>query len=172
MASRGFGAPRGNFGFHNRPFPHNGFCRGCFHRRFNSWYPWGYGWGWPWYGDYDYSENDSAYDDPAGNYYAQPQDYQSQAEIDRLHDEVARLRDQFESRNVPRPPEPKQSDPEPTQLVFADKHTEQIENYAIVRQTLWVFDGSRTRKIPLASLDVPATQKANDERGVDFEIPN
>jgi len=84
------------------------------------------------------------------------------------------LRDQLQSgsRSVPRPPEQKESAPEPTQLVFADKHTEQIQNYAIVRQTLWVFDGSRTRKIPLSNLDIPATEKANEDQGVDFTIPN
>ena len=132
-------------------------------------WPYAYaGWDYPWY--YDDSNNDYAQD--SGDSYAPPQDYQSQAEIDRLHNEVAQLRDQMQSRGVPRPPEPKEAAPEPTQLVFADKHTEQIENYAIVRQYLWVFDNSRARKIPLASLDIPATEKANQARGVDFAIPN
>lgn len=170
--------------FHHGPFPHNG-CWNCFHHHYYAGYPYGYwpyayagwGWGYPWYYD------DNSYDNYADGYQSQPApdygdappaDYQSQAEIDRLHEEVAQLREQMRagSNNVPRPPAPKEAAPEPTQLVFADKHTEQIENYAIVRQSLWVFDGSRTRKIPLASLDVPAAEKANQDRGVDFEIPN
>ena len=182
-------------GFHHG-YPNGGRCWGgnCFyHHHYNYGYGYGYpgygrgygywpyayagwGWGWPWYDDYDDSDNYQAqaasgdYDYQPSNYYAPPADYQSQAKIDRLHDEVARLRDQM--GNVPRPPEPKESASEPTQLVFADKHTEQVQNYAIVRQNLWVFDGTRTRKIPLSSLDIPATQKANENQGVDFEIPN
>lgn len=175
-----WGGGHWGYGFHRGPFPHGGYCWGgrCFYHHYYYGYPWGYGygywpyayagWGWPWYDDWS---NDYASQD-AGNYYAPPADYQSQAEIDRLHDEVSQLRDQVQSsRNVPRPPEQKEAAPEPTQLVFADKHTEQIQNYAIVRQTLWVFDGSRSRKIPLASLDIPATRKANEEQGVDFQIP-
>jgi len=33
-----------------------------------------------------------------------------------------------------------------------------VENYAIAGQTLWVFTEQRARKIPLADLDIPATQ--------------
>ena len=172
-------------GFHHGPFPHNG-CWNCFHHHhhFNG-YPWGNaygywpyayaGWDYPWYDDYPSDNDADNYQSqaPPNDYYAPP-DYQSQAEIDRLHEEVAQLRDEVRasSSNIPDPPAPKESAPDPTQLVFADKHTEQVENYAIVRQNLWVFDGSRTRKIPLASLDIPATQKANQDQGVDFQIPD
>ena len=37
-------------------------------------------------------------------------------------------------------------------------------------QTVYVFD-KRTQKIALADLDVPATIKANDDRGLEFKIP-
>jgi hypothetical protein len=37
-------------------------------------------------------------------------------------------------------------------------------------QTVYVLD-DRTQKIPLANLDVPATVKANDDRGMEFKIP-
>jgi hypothetical protein len=57
-------------------------------------------------------------------------------------------------------------------LVFTDKHTQEVENYAIVGQTLWVFSELRATKIPLSSLDLDATTKANEERGVDFHVPN
>jgi len=46
-----------------------------------------------------------------------------------------------------------------------------VQNYAIVGQTLWTFAPQRTQKIPLSDLDLAATQKANDERGVDFRVP-
>jgi hypothetical protein len=63
-------------------------------------------------------------------------------------------------------------DPPPaTVLVFRDQHKQEVQNYAIVGQTLWAFGSSRTQKIPLSDLDIAATTKANDERGVDFHVP-
>jgi len=59
----------------------------------------------------------------------------------------------------------------PTVLVFKDGHHSDVLNYAIVGDTLFDFSAGRTRKILLADLDLPATHKANDDRGVDFEIP-
>ena len=60
----------------------------------------------------------------------------------------------------------------PTLLVFLDKHTQEVQNYAVVGGTLWIFGEQRATKLPLAWLDVDATIKANDERGVDFRLPN
>jgi hypothetical protein len=58
-----------------------------------------------------------------------------------------------------------------TLLVFRDQHKQEVVNYAIVGQTLWNFAPQRTQKIPLSDLDLPATAKVNDERGVDFRLP-
>jgi hypothetical protein len=58
-----------------------------------------------------------------------------------------------------------------TVLVFRDEHKQQVQNYAIIGQTLWNFNPQHTQKIPLSDLDIPATTKANDERGVDFHVP-
>ncbi len=58
-----------------------------------------------------------------------------------------------------------------TVLVFKDGHQSDVQNYAIVGDTLFDFAEGRTRKILLADLDLKATQKANDDRGVDFQIP-
>lgn len=58
-----------------------------------------------------------------------------------------------------------------TVLVFRDQHKQEVQNYAIVGQTLWNFAPQHTQKIPLSDLDLPATTKANDERGVDFRLP-
>lgn len=63
--------------------------------------------------------------------------------------------------------------PQPaTMLVFKDGHKSDVVNYAIVGDTLFDFGDGRTRKIRLADLDLPATQKANDDRGVDFQVPD
>ena len=66
------------------------------------------------------------------------------------------------------PPEPPQP---PTTLVFKDGHQLEIENYAIVSQTLYDLTPGHPRKIALADLDLPATEKQNDDRGVTFQLP-
>ena len=58
-----------------------------------------------------------------------------------------------------------------TVIVFRDQHKEEIQNYAIIGQTLWDFAPQHTQKIPLSDLDIPATTKANEDRGVNFNIP-
>jgi hypothetical protein len=62
--------------------------------------------------------------------------------------------------------------PQPsTVLVFRDGHQSDVLNYAIVGDTLFDFADGRTKKILLADLDLPATRKANYDKGVDFQIP-
>jgi hypothetical protein len=68
------------------------------------------------------------------------------------------------------PEEPVAAQPA-TVLVFKDGHQSDVLNYAIVGDTLFDLAAGRTRKILLADLDLPATSKANDDRGVDFQIP-
>jgi hypothetical protein len=58
-----------------------------------------------------------------------------------------------------------------TVLVFKDGRRLEIENYAIVGNTLYDLSGGARHKIPLADLDLGATTKANDERGIDFQVP-
>src|SRR5580658_6903317 len=71
---------------------------------------------------------------------------------------------------APDPEEPVTAQP-PTVLVFKDGHQSDVLNYAIVGDTLFDLAAGRTRKIPLADVDLPATHKANDHRGVDVQIP-
>src|SRR5271157_720852 len=59
---------------------------------------------------------------------------------------------------------------DPSVLVLRDGHQQEVSNYAIMGQTVYVFD-TRAQKIALADLDVPATIKANDDRGLEFKIP-
>lgn len=68
------------------------------------------------------------------------------------------------------PEEPVAAQPS-TVLVFKDGHQSDVLNYAIVGDTLFDFESARTRKILLADLDLPATRKLNDDRGVDFQVP-
>ncbi len=68
------------------------------------------------------------------------------------------------------PEEPLAAQPS-TVLVFKDGHMAAVVNYAIVGDTLFDVGDGRTRKILLADLDLPATHKINDDRGVDFQVP-
>ncbi len=60
---------------------------------------------------------------------------------------------------------------EATTLVFRDGRQQQVTNYAIMGQTLYIFD-NRTQKIGLGDLDIPATIKLNDDNGIEFHLPN
>jgi hypothetical protein len=104
---------------------------------------------------------------------AQENDNDSTDVVDYVHARGAQYADPSTKRaNLPpdEPAEPVAAQP-PTVLVFKDGHRSDVFNYAIVGDTLFDFSAGRTRKILLADLDLPATHKANDDRGVDFEIP-
>jgi hypothetical protein len=67
-------------------------------------------------------------------------------------------------------PEPPETQPA-TLLIFRDGRRLEVRNYAIVGQTVINLSGSGPRKISLAELDLDATAKENDDRGVDFKLP-
>jgi hypothetical protein len=57
-------------------------------------------------------------------------------------------------------------------LVFKDgRPSETIHNYALTRTTLYVTDG-KPQEIPVADLNLAATEKVNREAGVKFQLPN
>ena len=89
-----------------------------------------------------------------------------------MSDEVERLREQQTQLRPPHSEPRNEAALMPsTTLVFRNGKTQQVLNYAIVGQTLWVFNEQREMKIPLSELDVPATQALNEEHGVSFQIP-
>ena len=67
------------------------------------------------------------------------------------------------------------ADPEPPQaatlLVFKDGHKLEVGNYAILGTTLFDLTPGHPRRIELADLDLDATRKQNDDRGVTFQLP-
>jgi len=161
------GWPRSHRWPYYRGYP---FCRHRYWGYYGGWYSYP-AWEAAWYGGYSYPRQSYSYSPYPPEYYAQEQGSQQQAEIDRLNDEVERLRAERQPPAAQEPRPETRTRGEPTHLVFRDKHTEQVENYAIVGQTFWVFTEERARKIALADLDIPATKKANEDRGVDFQLP-
>jgi hypothetical protein len=166
----GVGVRAGNSFYNRRP----GY-RPNYRRRYS--YPYGlyypyagyYGW-YPDTFDYqsDYSNNDQSADSYADSSYPGPyrEDSGLQRDVQTLSGKIDRLQAEAEARNHPK------TEAEPaTALVFRDQHVEEVHNYAISGGMLWVLNEQAAKKIPLAQLDIPATVKMNDDRGVDFQVP-
>lgn len=180
IASRGFNR---NF---NRGFNNRGFNRGGTHFRIRTYgfrnncfgYNCGYGYGSPylWGGIDPYwwwdNDSDNGYDPSA------PYNYDNGMANQMYQQGIPMRPPQSDEQNYSGQSTPPQAhQPErtevstPTVLVFRDQHREEVQNYAIVGETLWTFAPQKTRKISLDDIDIPATQKANDERGLDFRVP-
>jgi hypothetical protein len=174
--------------FSRGPFLHDNFRINSFNRYGYGYgrygYPW-WGYGWPW-GYYDpWWWNDDSYDNGSYNNGDYNQNVADAAQMNQQNLEEQRMFRQEEadgdqdayapSNQGPRRPlndvdHPVAMMPN-TVLVFRDQHKEEIENYAIIGQTLWSFAPGLTQKISVADLDLPATTKANSDRGVTFRVP-
>lgn len=166
----------GTFGGFGSPF----FFPGRFHHhpRFffgaSFFFP---GYYWPYYSYYTYPYP-VTYSSPSYDYStASSYELEMTRELDRLTAEVQQLRELQQQQayanapaNAPKA-DNKQEANRPTVLVFRDKHIQEVQNYAIVGETLWVFNEQRATRIPIAQLDIPATTKLNEERGIEFRAP-
>jgi hypothetical protein len=68
----------------------------------------------------------------------------------------------------PTDPEPPQA---PTLLVFKDGRKLELGNYAIIGTTLFDLTPGHARRVALTDLDLEATRKLNDDRGISFPLP-
>jgi hypothetical protein len=163
LHSSGFGFSNG---FHQRPFGHR---HHRIHQPFVFYSPY-YSpyltYPYPYYmnGD-DYNQDDSA-------------DYDPRAARDYRDDDDRRvLEEDYRAGLNPPQEQISQQTSEPvvaqpsTLLIFKDGHQQEVSNYAIVGATLYDLSDGRTRKVQLADLDLTATVKENDQRGVEFQVP-
>ena len=194
-------SPSARAGFSRGPFLHDGFRgrdrfdhRGRpgwgFRNNCRGYGCWGYGYGYPWYGAgyydpwlWDWWNSDSSYDQDYDNNLAIANEMNEQSLAEQQmwrQEESDGDQDVYAPRSNSSQPAPSTQRPAvdppspiipPTVLIFRDQHQQEIQNYAIVGQTLWNFAAQRKQKIPLADLDLAATQKANDDRGVTFRLP-
>ena len=145
---------------------------------------WGWGWGWSYYDPWLWSSWD--YDDYRfdRDYYREralaQQWNEQQLEESRMREEEAqpdRDENSYHRRSYSRNAQPVNDDQQsttpssPTVLIFRDRHQKEVTNYAIIGQNLLDLTPQHHEKIPLANLDLPATAKANDDRGVTFRVP-
>jgi len=167
-----------NSPFFNRPFFGNGFR----HRRFFP-FPGGLPvYAVPYYppdivDPLDYSM-DQTYG-PGPTIFDRRGSYRDSLDYERNYDErlsrLERAMDEGDaSSRLAHPPSPASLavDQPSTVLVYRDGHSIEIKNYAIVGDLLYDFSSDHRRKIPLSNLDLTATQKQNDDRGVDFRLPS
>lgn len=168
--------PPSNRPYYNQAYPNYYNRRGYNGRGYG--YGYGYSYAVPYY---VYPTDDTGYAAGGGPYlYSGPPQGQTPPPEQTLHiivesaprnpvpeDQVA---DAHPDRTAAQASLPDAKPGEPTILVFRDGHKQEVTNYAIMGSTVYVFD-NRTKKIALADLDVPATIKANDDQGVEFQVP-
>ena len=58
-----------------------------------------------------------------------------------------------------------------TVLIFRDGTRKEVKNYAIMGKDLIELGSGSLHRFPIADIDLAATQKENDVRGLDFKLP-
>jgi len=61
---------------------------------------------------------------------------------------------------------------EPTLLIFKDGRKLELQNYAIIGPTLFDLTPGHARKVALGDIDLEATRRQNDDRGITFQMPS
>ena len=146
------------------------------HHHHNGSFPWGGVYAVPYYGYYDSGDDTAA--DPTGDQYdggptifdrrgsgTTPPSVPRPSRARNDNPQPAASEEVEQAAAAPAPDQPE------TVLVFKDGHQLEVANYAIVGSTLYDLTGGRRQKIALADLDLTATAKQNDDRGVDFQVP-
>lgn len=140
--------------------------------RHNGTLPWGGVYGVPNYGYYD-SGNDVADDTPDDQYNGGPTVFDRRGPGTAPAPAPAPYSSRAgNSQSDPAAQDDPASDQPQTILVFKDGHQVEVANYAIVGSTLYDLTGGHRQKIALADLDLTATAKQNDDRGIDFQVPS
>lgn len=171
---------------------HNHFIPGRFRNQFLFSFGVGFPFAYPYYyGSYYYPPYPSYYTPgysypPAYYEDASEQRRQLEYEVERLNDKLERMsQDRAEADRTnpdrqnslsdqatrPRNKKDNWGKGRPVVLVFRDKHIQEANDYAIVGNTIWLFSEDRAKKISLHDLDLVATTRLNEERGVDFVVP-
>ncbi|MDQ2712237.1 MAG: hypothetical protein M3Y24_08415 [Acidobacteriota bacterium] len=135
----------------------------------------GYG-GYPYFDDFDssYGYSPEPYSDlapmPPNDNGLGDQVQQLSAQMDELRNSLGRS----QPSPVPGPqvyansPESASPPSPPVTVVLKNGQTLQIQNYAVMGNTLWDFSSQPVRKIPVSNIDVPASTKATEANGAEF----
>jgi hypothetical protein len=136
---------------YNPPYYHG---RHLQRRLFNG----GYSYAVPYYVPYAVSDADSEEGDPDPPEVQRPPQYRPAPVV---------------AAQSPGPDPPSKGEEQPTTiLVFRDGHRLEVTNYAISGDQILNLSGNGPRHIALGDLDLPATQRLNDDRGIEFRLPS
>ena len=96
-------------------------------------------------------------------------------QVQRLSAQVADLRNNLQPTQSqpagPVPPvveQPSQPPSPPITLVLTNGQSVRVQSYAVMDNTFWDFSGQTAHKIPLSSIDIPASTKATEAGGAEF----
>ncbi len=100
-------------------------------------------------------------------------------QVDQLNSQVMQLQAQLVATQpppviapAPVPVETPVAQPEapstPVALVFKSGKRMDAQGYAVVRETLWIFNSSGSERVALSQLNVAATKAENLKRGIQF----
>jgi len=165
---RGYGYWGGRWGW---GYPYWGWGYAGWYPSSGYWGDYGYDYGYSYSPEYDYGATQyPVYAEvaPPYGYGSSTASYATRDEVLQIQSEIARLKEQQAQRSGVTPQPSRQT---PTMLVFRDGHTETVQNYGIAGSTLWILDPTHARKVPLSSIDLPATKRDNEDRGVNFSVP-
>jgi hypothetical protein len=121
------------------------------------------------YGYSGYPAYSAGYDQAA----PMPEDNVLGQQIQQLSAQVNDLQNQLGQRaptdspssaaqQTPQPPSP------PLTVVLTNGQTLQVQNYAVMGNVLWDLSSQPVRKIPLSTIDIPASTKATEANGTEF----
>jgi len=122
------------------------------------------GYAWPGYWGYP---DTGYYDDSAASAGSATPAYDVQPE----QQEESQPREPYYPSIGPSNPSPAPQSEDAVMVVFKDRRPPlEVHNYALTPTTLYVLD-QRRRDIPVAEIDLAATQKVNRDAGIDFQFP-
>jgi hypothetical protein len=169
-------APGGNPAY-NRTSSFGPFRTPFQRSRYNRFLPYGY-LAAPYFPLWDYSDDNgysgypaysAGYDQPA----PMPDENVLGEQIAQLSAQVNDLQSQIgqkaptdspstSTQQTTQPPSP------PLTVVLTNGQTLQIQNYAVMGSVLWDLSSQPVRKIPLSTIDIPASTKATEANGTEF----
>lgn len=128
----------------------------------------------PWFGAWPYFGNWDAFDDTYAPDTGAAPDQSYPPESETQPASQAEARPAYQSA-YPSAASLVAPGPEPSvTIVYKDGHSQQIHNYALTRTALLLLDEAatgRTPQIPLADINLAATEQVNRDAGVDFRPP-
>jgi hypothetical protein len=93
------------------------------------------------------------------------------SQVGQLTTEVQQLQAELAASGQSTPISAAAQNPPAVTLILKDGRRIEAAGYALVGSTLWILNANNATKISLSDVDVDATQKENQKRGINMVIP-